>query len=346
LNQAANRHASRDAVRLSYKFQRLRERLRQAIATGELSGKLPGERQLARKYRVNAKTLSKALTDLAAEGLLDRSIGRGTFVRGDQAPVASTPNRWLILCDSEQLSNPLVRLLTQNHPSAQVVTETASLRPSFLNTFTAVIDLAGNASHAFLRDLVVRGMNVVLVGREADTYAMHSILIDAPHAAAHLTRDLMLGGHMHVLAVTTGGSLVADAIRRTIQRYNRDAAMDVVTAEEVPTGIAMGATAIICDSVASADRVRRALEQASIAVPEQVSLCAMGTLIGHAPCDGYFVDPEQELQAIEQVLGHSTPRRPTTLWLTARQYRVGTTAPRTSVMHQARSPGRPAELSA
>src|SRR4051812_11189388 len=63
---------------LSYKFQRLRERLRTAVASGELSGKLPGERALARRFHVNAKTLSKALTDLAAEGLLDRSIGRGT----------------------------------------------------------------------------------------------------------------------------------------------------------------------------------------------------------------------------------------------------------------------------
>src|SRR5215471_19763548 len=84
-------------VRLSYKFQRLRERLRQAIASGELSGKLPGERQLSRRFRVNAKTLSKALTDLAAEGLLERSIGRGTFVRGAAEPAPANTDRWLIV---------------------------------------------------------------------------------------------------------------------------------------------------------------------------------------------------------------------------------------------------------
>src|SRR5690349_23436561 len=72
-------------VRLSYKFQRLRERLRAAVASGELSGKLPGERQLAKKFHVNAKTLSKALTDLAAEGLLERNIGRGTFVKSSSS---------------------------------------------------------------------------------------------------------------------------------------------------------------------------------------------------------------------------------------------------------------------
>jgi DNA-binding GntR family transcriptional regulator len=67
---------------LSYKFQRLRERLRQAVASGELNGKLPGERELARRFKANPKTLSKALTDLAAEGLLERAVGRGTYVRG------------------------------------------------------------------------------------------------------------------------------------------------------------------------------------------------------------------------------------------------------------------------
>ena len=55
----------------------MRERLRSAVVSGELQGKLPGERTLARRFHVNAKTLSKALTDLAAEGLLDRSVIKG-----------------------------------------------------------------------------------------------------------------------------------------------------------------------------------------------------------------------------------------------------------------------------
>src|SRR4051794_22684045 len=79
---------------MSYKFQRLREKLREAIRGGEFAGKLPGERALAKRFGVNAKTLSKALTDLAAEGLLDRSIGRGTYVKG-AAPPPRTDGRWL-----------------------------------------------------------------------------------------------------------------------------------------------------------------------------------------------------------------------------------------------------------
>src|ERR1700730_6954512 len=85
---------------LSYKFQRLREKLRQAITSGELSGKLPGERALAKRFHCNAKTLSKALTDLAAEGLLERSIGRGTFVKGSKEEPAAAKSPWLLLSDA------------------------------------------------------------------------------------------------------------------------------------------------------------------------------------------------------------------------------------------------------
>src|SRR5262249_6519606 len=67
-------------VKLSYKFQRLREQIREAILRGELTEQLPGERELGRRFRANAKTINKALSDLAGEGLVSRLIGRGTFV--------------------------------------------------------------------------------------------------------------------------------------------------------------------------------------------------------------------------------------------------------------------------
>src|SRR3954469_12305615 len=130
-----DRQSSEQTARLSYKFQRLREKLRSAITSGELTGKLPGERQLAKRFHVNAKTLSKALTDLAAEGLLDRSIGRGTFVKGS-GPSASTGangDRWLIIADPDQLNSAVIEHLKRANESAQVVTDTSTLRPSVLN---------------------------------------------------------------------------------------------------------------------------------------------------------------------------------------------------------------------
>ena len=151
-------------VRLSYKFQRLRERLRQAIASGELSGKLPGERQLSRRFRVNAKTLSKALTDLAAEGLLERSIGRGTFVRGQQEAATANEDKWLLICDPDQIHSPIVQAISQANPAAQVATDVSSMRPSFINQFKAVVDFAEATPETFLRDLIVRNIALVAVG--------------------------------------------------------------------------------------------------------------------------------------------------------------------------------------
>ncbi len=80
-------------VRLSYKFQRLREAIREAIVNGSLPDRLPGERELGRRFGANAKTINKALSDLTAEGLLVRRIGRGTYRAGTSAAQSSPAQR-------------------------------------------------------------------------------------------------------------------------------------------------------------------------------------------------------------------------------------------------------------
>lgn len=322
-------------VRLSYKFQRLREKLRSAIATGEFSGKLPGERQLARRFRVNAKTLSKALTDLAAEGLLERSIGRGTFVKGSApngeacgATSANQSERWLIICDSKQKNSALVRTLCEMNPSAQVVHDTSALRPSFLNSITAVIDLSPDTPHTFLRDLIVRSASVVLVGREPTNYSLNAVLVDRTLGGNCLARDLMIDGHRRFIAVERRGSRqISDAIRAAARRYAPDATVDVAFSDEAAAAVEGGATAVICDSIESAAAVRAALERQGIAIPAQASIAAVGTSATDAPCSGYFVSPQQKADAIVQVLRGTAARKPSTLWLTGAYINLGTTGP-------------------
>jgi DNA-binding FadR family transcriptional regulator len=59
--------------------------LRRRIESGEWSGRrrLPNERDLAAEYRVARNTLRSAIDRIAADGVVTREVGRGTFLRAD-----------------------------------------------------------------------------------------------------------------------------------------------------------------------------------------------------------------------------------------------------------------------
>ena len=338
------------SARMSYKFQRLREKLRQAVASGELSGKLPGERALAKRFHVNAKTLSKALTDLAAEGLLDRSIGRGTYVKGS-APAPSAPPRWLVLCD--QADDPTIACVLDQFRKAHADLYVAAagsasgMRPSFLNGFGAVVDLAADTPDAFVRDLVVRNVPVVAVNREPKTYSTHAVLVDLVLGTQRIARDLLCAGHRRLAAVEPAGSTsVSQTLRQFAGRYRADGAavVESVSPIEIEAGPGVAAladggfTAVVCDSVQTATRVKAALERHGVDVPGQLSLTAVGCLCGgttNCPCSGYFVDCEPLADAVVKLLREGPPPRPTTLWLVGDFVDRGTMGP---VVHDGEGP--------
>jgi hypothetical protein len=326
-------------ARLSYKFQRLRERLRQAILSGELSGKLPGERQLAERFNANAKTLSKALTDLAAEGLLERTIGRGTFVRGSDAPASARAQRWLLICDPGREASPLAGLLRQVMPDAHIATDAAQMRPSFLNPFTAVVDLSRGAPTAFLRDMVVRGVPVVVAGREPEIFSMHAVVVDSMLGASCIGRDLMTAGHTRFAAVERSGSTALQyALARTAERFGHDIAIERCAEDEVEAALHAGATALVCDGESAAMRVMNTLRKLEVNVPTQVSVAAVGCTGGEPPCSGYFVPASAMAEAIAGLI-REPGRRPATLWLVGSAIDRGTTATRTAA--SAANPAKP-----
>ena len=53
-------------------------------------GKLPSEAQLVRQFGVSRPTVGRALRDLEAEGLIERRVGSGTYVRSTATPHSST----------------------------------------------------------------------------------------------------------------------------------------------------------------------------------------------------------------------------------------------------------------
>jgi GntR family transcriptional regulator len=57
------------------------EDLRRRLGAGEFADRFPGDIELANQYRVSRHTVREAVRRLQGEGLLDRTRGRGTFVR-------------------------------------------------------------------------------------------------------------------------------------------------------------------------------------------------------------------------------------------------------------------------
>lgn len=303
--------------RLSYKFQRLRERVREAIRSGELVGKLPGERQLAKRFRVNAKTLSKALTDLAAEGLLDRSIGRGTYVRGVDAPAMSKDGKWLVLVDDLHERHWLMDSLQHFNPETTAVSCKQTLRPSDLSGVGGVIDAAKGTPDELIRDLLVRNMPTVVVMRQPSGYSTHTVAIDRVLGAANLAREMALLGHRRffVAEAKVIPATIHDIVRQIVTRYDSGAAVDHGYATDVPAAIAQGATAVICACTFAAGELMKILAGQNIAVPQQVSVGCAGAAGDDVPCTGYFVPLRQFAESIAKVLREHGSARPVNLWL-------------------------------
>jgi hypothetical protein len=287
---------------------------------------------LARRFHVNAKTLSKALTDLAAEGLLDRSIGRGTYVKDNAAPAEGAKSgkngRWLIVSDARPATAALVQSLREANPDAAVIEETSTLRPSFLRQFSAVVDLGVNTPESFLRDLVVRNIPVVAVNREPNLYSINTVGTDRALGANHLTRDLILGGHSRIAVVeSVPRSVVARAVKEAAARYGPQASVRISSSDEVLGAIGEGVTAIICDSVLAAREIRTRLEAAGMRIPQDVSLSAIDCCNEGYPCSGQYVDSAATAKTVADLMAgpSGSAHRPTTIWLAPAWVDCGTT---------------------
>lgn len=74
-------------------YQQISAYIKNKIATGEwpINSKLPAQRTLARLLKVNRSTLTIALDDLIADGLLESKIGSGTWVLNNTWSLLASP---------------------------------------------------------------------------------------------------------------------------------------------------------------------------------------------------------------------------------------------------------------
>ena len=219
--------------RLSYKFQRLREQMRAAIENGDFGPKLPGERTLGRMFGVNAKTVNKALSDLTAEGLLERRIGQGTFVAESRASNGDGPQKaHTYFCPGADLSSGLCRQLAsflyaesgsalqsgpahnggplslRDWPSTQRG-KTAGLFMIAEHSLSAPFEIDGR----LLAQAQRRQTNMVVVGGCAESPKLNACTVDFVDAGFRLAEHLMRLGCRSVELRTTIHSRETDAVR-------------------------------------------------------------------------------------------------------------------------------------
>ena len=215
-------------ARLSYKFQRLREQIRDAIVSGDLTGQLPGERELGKRFNANAKTVNKALCDLATEGLVRRFIGRGTFVSAKSDATAAAASERAVYCltpptpaDSavDWLTLLTSALATQRRRVASIPMQRSSdgilfvdpARIRSLNQVDALVlpipaPLArprqDRPGEPLMLTLARRQIPAVVLGAVAGSIRTHAVVPDYNVAAFHAAEYLFQLGCSDVIAVS------------------------------------------------------------------------------------------------------------------------------------------------
>jgi DNA-binding LacI/PurR family transcriptional regulator len=201
-------------------YQQITRVLRQEITDGRYSPGTPfvTQRALCERFGVSSTTAVRVLNDLAAEGLVSRRRGRGTFVAAPERPPADRADRTadaVISCIVHNLDNSYVgrilggiesvradlgyRLqLTDSAESSQreddALLEAASSGVAGVLLYPA----QGREHTAGLAELRRRGIPVVMLDRYRPDVVTDAVLVDNEDLGYRLTKRLLALGHQRI----------------------------------------------------------------------------------------------------------------------------------------------------
>lgn len=283
--------------RLSYKYQRLRERLREAILSGQFNDQLPGERTLGKMFHANAKTINKALSDLALEDIVTRQVGRGTFVKS--ATSAATPAMikprvygWFMPGlngrAGQALYNRAVQKIENHGHRLEALMDSPHIRGTRrvngmlerLRNLAGLVLFAGQPSPQIIAELHRRHIPLVLANNIHPTLRTSVVLPDYAHGAFDLTHYLIQLGHRNIgLVVDADLMPAADSAERgytsAMQRHGLKPSAKLVFSPGCSEGRNATDTAFLCVGQAATEWMATELGKDGLKIPEQVSLVAI-----------------------------------------------------------------------
>jgi len=89
----------------------------------------------------------------------------------------------------------------------------------------------------------------------------------------------------------------------------------------------LGISAVVCDSLASANEAIETLAAGNISVPGRVSVAAIGLSDPPYPCSGFFVSSRKMAESILDVVANTQATKPLTLWLATHEVDADTISP-------------------
>ena len=200
-------------------YQQITRVLRQEILDGRYPPGAPfmTQRSLCERFGVSSTTAVRVLNDLAAEGLVSRRRGRGTFIAAasERRPAGHGAGGPVISCIIHNLHNSYVgsivsgiesvradlgyRLqLTDSGESAR--REEDALRQAAASDIAGVLlyPVQGRAHAAALVELQSRGIPVVMMDRYRPEVVSDAVLVDNDDLGYRITRELVALGHERI----------------------------------------------------------------------------------------------------------------------------------------------------
>lgn len=234
MSQAAGASTNKRAIDAESKITRIKDAIREWIERGEVAvgEQLPSEPALVERFGVSRGTVRESIASLAAEGLLSRVHGKGTFVI--QRPVRHRTVAVVMPYLFVSPNSPL-RAGTEVIPSLTQAIESACRRHGmsimlFLNNNDAAIErenlsrilqlnvdaaivnyLGGERNLDCLRQIQTAGLPLVTIDVRADELDCVSISTDNATGAYEATRELYRAGARRVLYMT--GPVTNSALR-------------------------------------------------------------------------------------------------------------------------------------
>lgn len=315
-------YQTKEVIRLAALYETILNDLKEAILSKKLppGSKLPTEMQLSTDYQVSRITSKRALTELENLGLIERTRGRGSFVKA-QAPKANQTKRILFLLpfyNDLSLGNFTEGLLPilQDAQYDLLMTDFTYLTShdctSIQTEFSGMIYYATKEQDhlELLIELSLAEFPVVILDKERADLDFPTVIANNLIGGFEATTLLLAQQHQRIGYLTNSQPLP----QSTMQRYlgYRKAVKDsfFLSLEELPTlenFLALQQekqiTAWVCENDLIAIEAMRQLKAAKISVPDDISIIGFDNIQAAALVDPALTTISQNFDKIGYTAG-------------------------------------------